>query len=79
VIRFDGATNGEVSLEACWSLRDADGKELAIRRSAYSESTAAQNELQSCEAQVEASSALSGILLNSTVVPASGSGWIPSV
>jgi hypothetical protein len=55
-MRFDRGTNGQVSLVACWSFRDADGKELAMRGSAYSESTAVQNEIQSYEAQVEAMS-----------------------
>jgi hypothetical protein len=47
VVRLDGDPNYQVSLVACWSLCDADGKELAMQRSGYSESTAAQNEILS--------------------------------
>jgi ABC-type transport auxiliary lipoprotein component len=32
VMRFDSDTNGQVSLVACWSLRNANGKELAMRK-----------------------------------------------
>jgi hypothetical protein len=40
-MRFDGDTTGEIFLVARWSLRDANGKELVMRCSAYRESTAA--------------------------------------
>jgi ABC-type transport auxiliary lipoprotein component len=35
VMRFDGGTNGQISVVARWSLRDANGKELVMRCSAY--------------------------------------------
>jgi hypothetical protein len=43
VMRFNGDTTGQISVVARWSLRDANGKELVMRRSAYRESTAAQS------------------------------------
>jgi uncharacterized lipoprotein YmbA len=38
VMRFDGDATGQISVVARWSLRDADGKELVMRRSAYLDS-----------------------------------------
>ena len=41
VARFEGIGGGQVALDARWRIVDGDGKDLAVRRSTFSETTGA--------------------------------------
>jgi uncharacterized lipoprotein YmbA len=43
VTRFDGGVDNEVVLDANWTIADADGKELIVRKSRFQSPAGAQN------------------------------------